>query len=113
MSTLYGSDAIGGVINVITHKVSDEWHGNVQLDTVLQESSDAGDSRQANFYLSGPLIEDRLGLQLYGRTSQRDEDNILNGYEDKSLQSLTARLSLAAADNHDFTFEASITEQER
>lgn len=113
MSTLYGSGAIGGVINVITRKVSDEWHGNVQLDTVLQQSSDSGDSRQANFYLSGPLIEDRLGLQLYGRASQRDEDNILNGYEDKSLQSLTARLSLAATDNHDFTFEAGITEQER
>ncbi|RUR37860.1 ligand-gated channel protein [Vreelandella populi] len=113
MSTLYGSDAIGGVINVITRKVADEWHGNVQLDTVLQENSDSGDSRQANFYLSGPLIEDRLGLQLYGRASQRDEDDILNGYEDKSLQSLTARLSLAANDNHDFTFEAGITEQER
>ncbi|RUR33692.1 ligand-gated channel protein [Vreelandella nanhaiensis] len=113
MSTLYGSDAIGGVINVITRKVAGEWHGNVQLDTVLQESSDSGNSRQANFYLSGPLIEDRLGLQLYGRASQRDEDDILNGYEDKSLQSLTARLSLAANGNHDFTFEAGITEQER
>lgn len=113
MSTLYGSDAIGGVINVITRKVAKEWHGNVQLDTVLQESSDSGDSRQANFYLSGPLVGDRLGLQLYGRTSQRDEDNILNGYEDKSLQSLTARFSLAASDNHDFTVEAGITEQQR
>ncbi|MFS8152532.1 ligand-gated channel protein [Vreelandella titanicae] len=113
MSTLYGSDAIGGVINVITRKVAQEWQGNVQLDTVLQEDSDSGDSRQANFYLSGPLVGDRLGLQLYGRASQRDEDNILNGYEDKSLQSLTARFSLAASKNHDFTFEAGITEQER
>jgi outer membrane receptor for ferrienterochelin and colicins len=113
MSTLYGSDAIGGVINVITRKVAQAWHGNVQLDTVLQEDSDSGDSRQANFYLSGPLVGERLGLQLYGRTSQRDEDNILNGYEDKSLQSLTARFSLAASDNHDFTAEAGITEQER
>ncbi|MEA2117149.1 ligand-gated channel protein [Halovibrio sp. HP20-50] len=113
MSTLYGSDAIGGVINVITRKVAKEWHGNVQLDTVLQEDNDSGDSRQANFYLSGPLVGDRLGLQLYGRTSQRDEDNIVNGYEDKSLQSLTARFSLAASQNHDFTFEAGITEQER
>nr|WP_295708450.1 ligand-gated channel protein [uncultured Halomonas sp.] len=113
MSTLYGSDAIGGVINVITRKVAQAWHGNVQLDTVLQEDSDSGDSRQADFYLSGPLVGDRLGLQLYGRTSQRDEDNILNGYEDKSLQSLTARFSLSASDNHDFTAEAGITEQER
>jgi len=112
MSTLYGSDAIGGVINVITRKVADTWHGNIQLDTVLQEDSASGDSRQANFYLSGPLVADRLGLQLYGRTSERDEDDIENGYEEKSLQSLTARLSLAASDNHDFTAEAGITEQD-
>ena len=113
MSTLYGSDAIGGVINVITRKVADTWHGNIQLDTVLQEDSASGDSRQANFYLSGPLVGERLGLQLYGRTSERDEDNIEYGYEEKSLQSLTARLSLAASDNHDFTAEAGITEQDR
>ncbi|WP_422103532.1 ligand-gated channel protein [Vreelandella sp.] len=113
MSTLYGSDAIGGVINVITRKVADTWHGNLQLDTVLQEDSASGDSRQANFYLSGPLVGERLGLQLYGRTSERDEDNIEYGYEEKSLQSLTARLSLAASDNHDFTAEAGITEQDR
>ncbi|QHD50706.1 ligand-gated channel protein [Vreelandella aquamarina] len=113
MSTLYGSDAIGGVINVITRKVADSWHGNIQLDTVLQEDSASGDSRQANFYLSGPLVGERLGLQLYGRTSERDEDDIEYGYEEKSLQSLTARLSLAASDNHDFTAEAGITEQDR
>jgi len=29
MSTLYGSDAIGGVVNVITRKVTDTWHGSV------------------------------------------------------------------------------------
>lgn len=113
MSTLYGSDAIGGVINVITRKVADTWHGNVQLDTVLQDDGDSGDSRQANFYLSGPLIEDRLGLQLFGRASEREEDNIVNGYEEKNLQSVTARLSLAASDNHEFTAEAGITEQDR
>ncbi|WP_394425260.1 ligand-gated channel protein [Vreelandella stevensii] len=113
MSTLYGSDAIGGVINVITRKVADSWHGNIQLDTVLQENSASGDSRQANFYLSGPLVGERLGLQLFGRASQRDEDDIEYGYEEKSLQSLTARLSLAASDNHVLTAEAGITEQER
>ncbi len=27
MSSLYGSDAMGGVINIITKAVADEWHG--------------------------------------------------------------------------------------
>lgn len=113
MSTLYGSNAIGGVINVITRRVAQEWHGNVQLDTTLQQDSDSGDSRQANFYLSGPLIEDQLGLQVYGRMSQRDEDDILNGYEDKSVQSITGRLTWTPTEAHDIALEAGITEQER
>ncbi|MCD8512055.1 MAG: TonB-dependent receptor plug domain-containing protein [Nitrincola sp.] len=29
MSTLYGSDAIGGVVNIITRKVGDEWVGSL------------------------------------------------------------------------------------
>ncbi|MFG6667152.1 ligand-gated channel protein [Halomonas sp. HNIBRBA4712] len=113
MSTLYGSDAIGGVINVITRTVSDTWHGNVQIDTTLQQDNDSGDSRQANFYAGGPLVSDIVGLEVYGRASQRDEDDIVNGYEEKSLQSLTARLSLDASENHDFSVEAGITEQDR
>lgn len=113
MSTLYGSDAIGGVINVITRKVAEEWHGELRLDTVLQEDGASGDSRQANVYLSGALVPDLLGLQVYGRASQRDEDDILNGYEDKRLQSLTARLTLTPHQDHDIALEAGRTHQER
>ncbi|WNL39803.1 ligand-gated channel protein [Halomonas sp. PAMB 3264] len=113
MSTLYGSDAIGGVINVITRTVADSWHGNVQIDTVIQENSESGDSRQANFYAGGPLVQDILGLEVYGRASERDEDDIVDGYEERSLQSLTAKLSLDASDNHDFSLEAGVTEQDR
>lgn len=39
MSSLYGSDAIGGVINVITKKINDEWHGSVTTEYTLQENS--------------------------------------------------------------------------
>ncbi|MGQ7247269.1 ligand-gated channel protein [Halomonas sp. V046] len=113
MSTLYGSDAIGGVINVITRKVAAEWSGNLQLDSVLQEDSDSGDSRQANFYVAGPLSEDLLGLQVYGRASQRDEDDIVYGFEDKSVQSLTAKLTLTPGSDHDIALEAGRTEQDR
>ncbi|ALM53427.1 ligand-gated channel protein [Halomonas huangheensis] len=113
MSTLYGSDAIGGVINVITRKVAEEWHGNLQLDTVIQGDSDSGNSRQANFYASGPLVENLLGLQVYGQGYHRDEDEIINGYEDKSLQSLTARLTLTPSRDHDFSLEAGRSTEDR
>ena len=35
-STLYGADALGGVINIITRKVSDRWRGSVTLSRNLQ-----------------------------------------------------------------------------
>ena len=113
MSTLYGSDAIGGVINVITRKVAEEWGGAVQLDTIIQDDSRSGDIQQGNFSLSGPLLADTLGLQVYGRASSRQEDRFVDGFEEKNLKNLNARLSFTPTDNQDFTLEAGRTKQDR
>ncbi len=113
MSTLYGSDAIGGVVNVITRKVAEEWGGAVQLDTIIQDDSRSGDIQQGNFSLSGPLLADKLGLQVYGRASSRQEDRFVDGFEEKNLKNLNARLSFTPTDNQDFTLEAGKTKQDR
>lgn len=113
MSTLYGSDAIGGVINIITRKVPDRWGGAVQFDTFIQEDSDSGDRQQANFYAAGPLKQDLVGLQLYGKISRREEDDIIDGYEGKDLRNLTAKLAFTPSDDHDFVLEAGAEEQTR
>ncbi|KAF0807036.1 enterobactin receptor protein [Alcanivorax xiamenensis] len=113
MSTLYGSDAIGGVINIITRKVADEWGGGMQLDTIIQDDSRSGDMQQGNFFLNGPLKKDLLGLQLSGKFSNREEDRFANGFEDKSLRSLTAKLAFTPTADHDFTLEAGETRQRR
>ncbi len=75
MSSLYGSDAIGGVINIITKKVTDAWHGSVTTDYTLQQNRDAGDSWRTGFYLSGPLVKDKFGLKLYGSWDHRNADD--------------------------------------
>ena len=72
MSTLYGSDAMGGVINIITRKVGKAWTGSVNVNGTLQSESDRGDNYGANFYLSGPIKQDVLGLTLRGSTFNRE-----------------------------------------
>ncbi|MGO1793874.1 MAG: TonB-dependent receptor domain-containing protein [Oceanisphaera sp.] len=77
MSTLYGSDAMGGVINIITRKVGKEWSGSLTLETTLQEHSEFGNSNTTSLYASGPLIEDTLGLQVRGKIFNRNASDLV------------------------------------
>jgi outer membrane receptor for ferrienterochelin and colicins len=66
MSTLYGSDAMGGVINIITRRNQDTWHGSVTQGFTVQQDDQFGDARTTDVYLSGPLVKDRIGLSVRG-----------------------------------------------
>ncbi len=87
-STLYGSDAMGGVINIITKKVSDEWSGTVELGTVLQDQGNSGDIKNASVYLAGPLIANKLGMQLGINKQEREEDNYVGGFRGTEVRKL-------------------------
>ncbi|WP_353173792.1 TonB-dependent receptor domain-containing protein [Acinetobacter rudis] len=73
MSTLYGSDAMGGIINIITKKVTDEWTGSISVEQNIQENSDIGNSWKTSAFVNGPLINDKLGLQLRGDFYHRQD----------------------------------------
>lgn len=111
MSSLYGSDAMGGVINIITRKVPEEWRGEIRMDTTIQESSNSGDIYQGNFYLAGPIKNDLLGLQIFGQATQRDEDDIYNGFRKRNAESVTAKLALTPNRDHDIVLEATTMRQ--
>ena len=113
MSTLYGSDAMGGVINIITKKVASEWSGSVTQDYTYQEDRDFGDTRNTSVYASGPLIDGLLGLQVRGSLFNREESDLTygNGIEvskrgpspvEGRNSNVGARLSFTPHENHDF-----------
>jgi outer membrane receptor for ferrienterochelin and colicins len=58
MSTLYGSDAMGGVINIITRKVSKEWGGEVSVGAGIPQDSEWGNQYKSSFYINGPIKQD-------------------------------------------------------
>lgn len=93
MSSLYGSQALGGVINIITKKVMNEFSGTVSAQRVIQEDSKSGDSQLYNFYLTGPIIKDVLGFSLDGNFTQRDEDKIQYGYMENERKNINAKLN--------------------
>ena len=72
MSTLYGADALGGVINIITRKIPNEWTGSVTQSFTFQENSDFGDDKTTDFNLMGPIKQGLLGLQIRGSYYDRE-----------------------------------------
>ncbi len=125
MSTLYGSDAMGGVINIITRKVSNEWMGQVTLDGTAQGDNQFGNNYGAAFYLSGPIKTDKLGLSLRGGLHRRlgaygsypinaaesksgkytGDIASFSGLGDSLQRNVGLRLALTPNRNHDILFD--------
>jgi outer membrane receptor for ferrienterochelin and colicins len=76
MSTLYGSDAMGGVVNIITKKVAKEWGAAISLDHTFQENRDYGETSSTSLYASGPLVDKLLGLAVRGSLFDRKESDL-------------------------------------
>ena len=75
MSSLYGSDAIGGVVNIITKKAQNEWHGSLTTEVTVQENRKSGDYGRGSFSLSGPIVKDKLFLKTFGSYDVRMADD--------------------------------------
>ena len=75
MSTLYGADAMGGVINIITKKISKEWTGSISHSRTFQTDSSWGDKDTTDISIMGPLIENKLGLSLRGSFYDNEKSN--------------------------------------
>lgn len=112
----YGSGAAGGVVNIITKKVTNETHGSVELYTNQPEDSKEGDSTRASFNLSGPIIKDILSYRLYGNYNKTDADAVdINksigsqaaGREGVKNKDIAGRLAWQATDEQTVLFDIS------
>lgn len=76
MSTLYGSDAMGGVVNIITRKVGQRWVGTATAESTIQGDDRFGNIQSINGFAQGPLVTDLVGLTLRGSVFHREGSDI-------------------------------------
>ena len=73
-STLYGADAMGGVINIITRRNLDTWTGSVTASRTF-ESDAFGPDSTADLYASGPIVRGLLNLGVRASWYEREASN--------------------------------------
>ena len=105
MSSLYGSDAMGGVVNIITRRIATQWQGSARINGTMQLGDQFGNYADGNFYLSGPVTSG-VGLQLQGSINRRAEDDVVGGTPQRHDESIAGKIGFAAGGNHDFLLEA-------
>lgn len=119
MSSLYGSDAMGGVINIITKKVQDHWGGSATFNyTQPTTSGNRGRTFQSGVVVSGP-VADNVGLRLNASQTRREADsgftnyaggasdlNQINGSSGYVRNSFGAQVNIQPTENHDISLEA-------
>ncbi|MBR7889057.1 TonB-dependent receptor [Marinomonas sp. A79] len=79
-STLYGADALGGVINIITRKDAEKWSGSATLGRTFQTDNDYGDDTTLDFSVMGPVVPGKLNLGIRG--SVYDKESSTPNYDD-------------------------------
>lgn len=118
LSALYGSEAIGGVINIITRGHSkQEWSFGGTVGGGFTDD-DGGNSSYIRSYISGPVVRSRVGLYLAAGYSTQDdtpdEDNSARSeLEGVDAFSLNSRLTFAPNDNHTINLAVNYVNEDR
>lgn len=112
MSALYGSDAIGGVVNIITKRPTQEWHGQVGTEYRFMGSGDKGNQQKLNASVAGAINEVAslsVAAEVYNRqpwfTNSANDPKEAPSLERKESRNLTSTLSLNVAPGHKVDFD--------
>ena len=117
MSSLYGSDAIGGVVNVITKKAYnlDSWAGVLENNYFLQEKREYGNTNQTNAFFMGPIIPGKLGVSVGADYLDRRDDDTWDTqrYVKHNAGNLNATVDMAPTDTQLWSLNAARGHQEK
>ncbi|NIB38375.1 TonB-dependent receptor [Pseudomaricurvus alkylphenolicus] len=109
--TLYGRNATGGSLNIITKKPSDELEGAIDF------SIGNYGTRQVKGMLNTPLVEDKLNLRMSALFNRHDGystelNELYNDPDDADEKAYRAKLSWQVSDDLSIDFGASLYESD-
>lgn len=117
MSVLYGSEALGGVVNVITRAPGDTWSLRAMAEGSWADSDRGGDGYRAAFSADGPLSDRfRLGVSLSDTRRQvvaGSVDPRLSDLEGRDKQDGMLRLGWLPAVGHQVDLEHRVGREDR
>ncbi|ACT11516.1 MULTISPECIES: TonB-dependent receptor domain-containing protein [Pectobacterium] len=120
MSSLYGADALGGVVNVILRQPGENVAGEVGYNFQAPTEGSGGDHNRLNGYVSGPLIENTLlgslivdgGKRDAWRTEQSKNRNS-DALEKRDNYSVLGNLTWLIDSQQSLDFDATYTKDDR
>ncbi|TKY81665.1 TonB-dependent receptor [Pectobacterium polonicum] len=120
MSSLYGADALGGVVNVILRQPGEKATGEIGYNFEAPTEGSGGDHNRLSGYVSGPLIENTLLGSLIIDGGKRDawrtelsKNPNTDALEERDNLNLLGNLSWLIDDRQSLDFDVTYTKDDR
>ena len=112
VSSLYGADALGGVVNVILRQAKENTEAAVGYTHTMPTKGDGGDANQGSAFVSGALIDNKLlgsvvveGYQRDRWKSEQSNNPDADALEKREVVNVLSSLKWLVADNQDIDFD--------
>lgn len=112
VSSLYGADALGGVVNVILRQAKEQTEAAFGYTHTMPTKGDGGDANRGNAFVSGALIDNKLLGSLVVEGYQRDRwhsdqsnNRDADALEKREVVNMLSSLKWLVSDNQDVEFD--------